>query len=56
MFDKYEKGTCPFPTIREGQFMESRIHRLPFLSFFLKNFSTHLRFYPSKSPSSEGEV
>jgi len=38
MFDKYEKGTCPFPTIREGQFMESRIHRLPFLSFFLKIF------------------
>ena len=38
MFDKYEKGICPFPTIREGQFMESRIHSLPFLSFFLKNF------------------
>jgi hypothetical protein len=40
MFDKYEIGICPFPMIREGQFMESRIHRLPFLSFFKKFFNT----------------
>lgn len=38
MFDKYEIGICPFPMIREGQFMESRIHRLPFLSFLLLKF------------------
>ena len=55
MFDKFEKHTCPFPMIREGQFMELEIHRLPFLSFFKKNFSNHLRFYPCKSPNSEGE-